>query len=375
MEQIEVELMKLPEVDGFKYVVMGIDNFTKWTEARPLKNKTAEAVALFLYYDIICRHGCPKIRVQIKYQCKEFVDELNEQMLLLTKIKRRFVTSTDYTLVNSLVERQNRTIKNGLLKVLLNNHLQWPYILEWVLFKHRTEFTQFKMLYKHDAALPVDVVCTDECLQVNDKINNEKVIKNVNSAQSCQRYLHAKQPNTLGYTLKEGDKVFARNLQSKDGRKGAWSELPWTGPYEIVSITSRNFCILKNELGILKKRIHLKNLKIYKDSIIDENDTHSESKNENSSTNDVEYVKSFQLDTERMFNPVTESWQIEQSKIFNLEVKNKFNFKYNNNILGEPTKCVKIVGDGNCLFRCFSQWISGTQDYHLKIRRLIAEVI
>jgi hypothetical protein len=49
------------------------------------------------------------------------------------------------------------------LKVLQKNVLQWPYILQGVLFAHRTVqhsstgYTPFKMLYQRDATLPIDI--------------------------------------------------------------------------------------------------------------------------------------------------------------------------------------------------------------------------
>ncbi len=43
-----------------KYIVVAIDYFTKYPEARALTNANAKSVANFIYEDIICRHGCPR---------------------------------------------------------------------------------------------------------------------------------------------------------------------------------------------------------------------------------------------------------------------------------------------------------------------------
>lgn len=40
---------------GNKYIVTLVDYFSKWPEAAPLPNKTAEGVALFLF-DLFCRY-------------------------------------------------------------------------------------------------------------------------------------------------------------------------------------------------------------------------------------------------------------------------------------------------------------------------------
>ena len=46
------------------------------------------------------------------------------------------VTSAYHPQSNGLVERQNRTIKNALAKVLDQNPEQWPYVIDGVLFAH-----------------------------------------------------------------------------------------------------------------------------------------------------------------------------------------------------------------------------------------------
>src|SRR6266498_4955978 len=45
---------------GNKYIVVAIDYFTKYPEARALTNANAKSVANFIYEDVICRHGCPR---------------------------------------------------------------------------------------------------------------------------------------------------------------------------------------------------------------------------------------------------------------------------------------------------------------------------
>ena len=41
-----------------RYIVVAIDYFTKWPEARAIPEATAKEVSKFIYEDIICRHGC-----------------------------------------------------------------------------------------------------------------------------------------------------------------------------------------------------------------------------------------------------------------------------------------------------------------------------
>ena len=48
MKQVGVDLCNLPEVDGFKHLVVLIDYFSKWSEVKPVKDKSAPTVAAFL---------------------------------------------------------------------------------------------------------------------------------------------------------------------------------------------------------------------------------------------------------------------------------------------------------------------------------------
>jgi len=145
MKQIGIDICNLPEVDGFKHLVLCIDYFSKWSKAKPLKNKGAESVSQFLY-EIICRHGC--IEIQINDQGKEFVNEVITNLHQMTGVDQR-VTSAYHPQANGLCKRQNRSIKDSLVKVLNAKASEWPYVIEGVLFAHRvskhssTKFSPF----------------------------------------------------------------------------------------------------------------------------------------------------------------------------------------------------------------------------------------
>ena len=112
------DICNLPEVDGFKHLIVAIDYFSKWPEAKPIKEKSVPTVAAFLY-ELICRHGY--FSIQINDQGREFVNTVAGNLHQTTGAEQR-VTSAYHRQSNGLCEKQNRTIKNPLAKVLNNGH-------------------------------------------------------------------------------------------------------------------------------------------------------------------------------------------------------------------------------------------------------------
>ena len=77
MKQIGVDICTLPKINGYKYLGVAIDYFSKWTEAKPLKQKDASSVAEFLY-ELITRHSC--FDLQINDHDREFVNHVSETL-------------------------------------------------------------------------------------------------------------------------------------------------------------------------------------------------------------------------------------------------------------------------------------------------------
>ena len=148
MKQTGVDLCGLPEADGYRYLIICIDYFSKWSETKPITNKTARIIAQYLC-EMMCRHGC--FAIQINYQDREFINKVSDELHLLTGVQQR-VTSAYHPKSSGLIARQNRTIKNFLVKVLEENPLKWPSIIGEALFAHRANkhssarYSPFKLL-------------------------------------------------------------------------------------------------------------------------------------------------------------------------------------------------------------------------------------
>ena len=141
MKQVGLDLCSLPDVNGYRLLIVYFDYFTKWLEAKPIRDNTVLTVATFLY-EVMFHHGC--FEVQINDQGSNGVCICLHD---LTGVEQHITIYHPQS--NGLAEKHNRTIKNGLVKVLEANREGWPYIVEDVLFAHRvnrhssTKYTPF----------------------------------------------------------------------------------------------------------------------------------------------------------------------------------------------------------------------------------------
>ena len=89
MAQIGMDICNLPEINGYKQLVVCVDFFPKWSETKPLKDKLAESVSFFLC-EIICRHGF--MVIQKNDQGRSFVNDVIAELHEMTS-PRHFMTS------------------------------------------------------------------------------------------------------------------------------------------------------------------------------------------------------------------------------------------------------------------------------------------
>jgi hypothetical protein len=149
----------LPPAQGnLRYVVVAVEYFSKWIEAKPLATITSVTFQKFFWQNIVCRFGVQKaITVDNGTQFdaeafKEFCDQID------TKIH---FASVRHLESNGLVERANGIIMTGIMKLIFNQPRgKWPEELIEVVWSHNTTvskstgFTPFKLLFGDEAITP-----------------------------------------------------------------------------------------------------------------------------------------------------------------------------------------------------------------------------
>lgn len=107
MEHIHIDIVgPLPFSEGYSYILTVIERYTRWPEAYPILDCTAETVAKTLFQNYICRFGVP-INVTsdqgVQFESKLF----NEFSKFLGF--HRIRTTSYHPQSNGMVERFHRT--------------------------------------------------------------------------------------------------------------------------------------------------------------------------------------------------------------------------------------------------------------------------
>ena len=272
-ERIGIDIVgPLPESkNGNRYIVVAVDYFTKWSEARALKEATAKEVSRFIYEDIICRHGCPK-RI-----LSDRGTHFNNQLIkdLTNKFDIRHGFSTPYhPKTNGLVERFNKTLCESLAKL---GEEDWDEHIAPVLFAYRTKIQKstkmkpFYLVYGRNERLPVDkdenkVTLIERIKEIMEEIPNIrwKAKKNIEKSQEQQAIYHNRK-NKIKQDFKIGDQVLLYNAAKEKQWSGKLQD-KWKGPYYVHQvIVNGSYKIKEMDGRILKTPVNGELLKLYHD--------------------------------------------------------------------------------------------------------------
>nr|GEV73507.1 reverse transcriptase domain-containing protein [Tanacetum cinerariifolium] len=213
-----------PEGQGkVKFLIVAMDYFTKWIEAKAVATITGGQFSDNPFND--------------------WCDNLN--------ITQRFA-SVKHPQSNGLVERANRSLGEGIKSRLGERNRNWVEELPHVLWAHRTMIksshgdTPFSLTYGTKAVIPaeiemptyriaaVDVVSNNEELRLNldllEEWREHVVIYKAKAKSKMTKYYNAR---VHGVTFKPGDFVYRSNDASHAVAGGKLGP-KWEGPYEVT---------------------------------------------------------------------------------------------------------------------------------------------
>jgi len=244
----------LPETKSSnKYILVAIDHYFKWCEAKAIADHGAKTATRFLEDDIICRYGVPKFvltdngrewAAEFDVMCKDYAIQHQR-------------TAPQWPQCNGMAERMIKTIKHG-ITVLAGNPANvdcWDEHLAKILFGYRcgiqanTKFSPFMILTGRSPRLRADnylnalTDVTDDSANVEvaaaqflQKVRlitsiHESILLNVEQAQQKQKSTYAtKKGKHLFEGLVAGETMVK---MKKPGKKRALTA-SWEGPYQFV---------------------------------------------------------------------------------------------------------------------------------------------
>ncbi|GKB06657.1 reverse transcriptase domain-containing protein, partial [Tanacetum coccineum] len=230
-----------------KFLIVAIDYFTKWIEAKPVATITGNQVKKFVWDNIVCRFRLPG----------EIISDNGKQF-------------------------QDNPFKDWCEKLsrLGAKNKNWLEELSHVLWAHRTMIkssngeTPFSLTYGIEAVIPaeigmpilrtaeVDLVQNNEALEINLDLLEEKreqaAIHESKSKAKMEKYYNSK---VRGTSFKPGDLVYRNNDASRAEDTGKLGP-KWEGPYEVTEALGKGAYKLRDRDGKqLPRTWNISNLK------------------------------------------------------------------------------------------------------------------
>nr|GEW35432.1 reverse transcriptase domain-containing protein [Tanacetum cinerariifolium] len=187
-----------------KFLIVAMDYFTKWIEAKAMATITGRQVKKFVWDNIVCRFGI--LGEIISDNGKQFVDNPFKDWCDKLNITQRFA-SVKHPQSNGLVERANRSLAE-----VIPAEIEMP--------TYRTT--------------SVDVVNNDEELRLNlDLLEERQELATMSEAKSKSKMMKYYNSRVRDVAFKPGDFVYRSNDASHAVAGGKLGP-KWEGPYEVT---------------------------------------------------------------------------------------------------------------------------------------------
>ncbi|XP_023210364.1 uncharacterized protein LOC111613248 [Centruroides sculpturatus] len=135
-----------------------IDIYTRFAEAVPIKDQSAQVVADAIFNNIVCRYGCPDM--VISDRGSNFTSKLFQDACSSLQIKHN-ITTAYRPCSNSICERFNKTLCGTIARISEGNNRNWDSFISPALFAYNnathasTNESPAFLLYGFDPRFPI----------------------------------------------------------------------------------------------------------------------------------------------------------------------------------------------------------------------------
>nr|GEU44234.1 reverse transcriptase domain-containing protein [Tanacetum cinerariifolium] len=228
-------------------------------EAKAVATIIGNPVKKFVWDNIVCRFGLPEEIVSDNG--KQFSDNRFKDWCNKLNITQRFASVKDLQ-SNGLIERENRSLREGIKVRMCERNKNWVEELPHVLWAHRTMIksihadSPFSLTYGAKAVIPAEIgmptyrTTAVENLDLLEERRERTAIREAKAKLKMTEYYNAR---LRGVTFRTVDFVYRSNDTSHavDGGKLG---LKWEGPYEVTEALGDGAYKLRSANGTVLPR-------------------------------------------------------------------------------------------------------------------------